>query len=343
MTYALIGLVLSLVSLVADANTLNCFGVVSSGVGHSYEDAKYKAFREAIEKHAGVIIVSESEVKKYNLVKNEIFSYSAHYIDNFKVLNHEINRNKHVVVIEACVSSTRIANRILSRGDTVTTIYGQQISDAVSTFTDSRDRAGKLIERVLDVYPKRALEVDVKKWSITADEYNNPVFNLNYIVYWNRNFLDSFQDAAAATQNGTTGRGASNSSAIVFGNIPRSVWSQIKQSLGFQNLSIYTYTDSVIYENLQIQLETERFPFLLIEFVKGDTIVHSVCRQVKTDELYYFGYSRRYLMINKNGYFHENLKINESSDPFLQKLKTSDTLKFRVTNKTECRRIIHDK
>jgi hypothetical protein len=336
-----IGTLLLAFSVNANANI--CPIVVSSGVGSSYEDAKYKAFREAIEQYAGVIILSESEVKKYKLIKNEIFSYSAHYIDSYKIISHVINQQRHHITLEACVSSTKIANRILSKGETVNSISGEALSDVVNTFTDSRNQAGKLIEKVMDVYPRKAFEVDVKSWSLMMDKYNNPVLNINYFVYWNKNFLDSFQDAASATQNGSSNRNSRNSSAIVFGSIPRSVWGNIKKSFGFQNLDIYTYTDSVIYENLQFSLETERFPFLLIELSKSDNILHSFCRQVVTDELYYFGYNRRYIMVNKNGYFNESLKINESNYSFMDKLKQSDTIRFKIASKTDCKKIIYDK
>jgi hypothetical protein len=61
----------------------------STGVGSSFDEAKESAFKQAIENRIGVLVLSDREVQSYKLLKDEILTYSAGYVDDYVVVSQE--------------------------------------------------------------------------------------------------------------------------------------------------------------------------------------------------------------------------------------------------------------
>ena len=110
-------LLVACLMLSACATTNKNTYIRTSGTGANFELAKQNAFREAIQIKVGALVLSERESNAYKLVKDDILVYSAGYVEDFKVIS-TTNINKNVVVtMDVMVSSSKIADSILSKKD----------------------------------------------------------------------------------------------------------------------------------------------------------------------------------------------------------------------------------
>jgi len=78
------------------------------------EDAIRRAQRLAIEKAAGVFLLSEAEVENFRLKKERVFARSEGYITQFVVLEETKKQNAYSIKIRAKVSMKKIKNDLLA-------------------------------------------------------------------------------------------------------------------------------------------------------------------------------------------------------------------------------------
>lgn len=293
-----------------------------TGFGYTQSEQLNDAFRKAIEHEGGVLIVSDQQVKGFNLVKNEIFAYSAHYIDSYRIVGSG-GGNTEIV---ACVSSTKIANRILSAQTDSKQYDGQRARAQIQTFTNSLGNSRTLMDKVFEQYPKNAYDVELKKWSLAMDEQGYPRLAVHYKVGWNKNFLDAFQDAVKATSlNDTKPASMYNwASGISFYNAPND---------GFifrTKTAHYVYADFTIFNSLNNKLLS---PFVVIELMSGDTVLYRGCRSVHARENFYSapkhyqGYN-----INYHASVEENLSIKDGTRKYDDALKNATEISVRIDN-----------
>lgn len=189
--------------------------VTVTGRGKSFEEARQQAFRKAIEFKLGATVLSDVETKNYRRIKDEIYIYSAGYVDDYKIINQDIQNNVIILLMEVLVSENKLKNRIISEGKSSTNFDNERHTAQVNTFLQERIAADALLAKHLAHYPKKAYTIKQNPYNITIDEYRNPVLNIPYQLSWNYAYLKTFREILDKIHHGDPGWGKNSASAVV--------------------------------------------------------------------------------------------------------------------------------
>ncbi len=147
-----VALGLLFVSTLAYADTR----VQVEGHGRTEKEAKQDACNTAIKQIVGQVIVSDRETSGDRLTKDFIGSYSAGYCKYSEVLEIRHETDRVVVKMNVAVESSKIAQRMLSRGEHTNIINGDHAMDSVESELERRANGDALINQVLSSYPENA-------------------------------------------------------------------------------------------------------------------------------------------------------------------------------------------
>lgn len=171
------------------------------GSGNTYEQAKQDGFKQAVEIYVGVVLVSGNEVRNDILIKQDIVHHSAGYVDDFKILNQYTNLGKVNLVMEVTVRDSKIAERIMNVQTATGGIQGERLGAQYSSFMRNKESGDKLLNQVLNDYPRYAFTVEKGKVYHQVDVNRNPVIVVPYKISWNYKYLQALNEALSITQD----------------------------------------------------------------------------------------------------------------------------------------------
>jgi hypothetical protein len=176
----------------------------TTGTGNSFDEAKQKAFQQAIEIKVGSFIDSERQSFNQKLVRDDILVYSAGYVDDFKVVSQNALGNKVVVTVDVLVASSKLANRIISQGKSAGVFENRKHITQYQTFLQNRQNGDKLLDAVLNDYPQRAYNITQHPYYLKVDADRRPYLYIPYTISWNFNYIESFRAALDVLADGDT-------------------------------------------------------------------------------------------------------------------------------------------
>jgi hypothetical protein len=166
----------------------------ATGIGLTVEEAKENAFRQAIENRVGVLVLAEREIQSYRVLRNEILSYSAGYVDDYTIVSQEQVGKKWAVTADVWVSSSKLTSRIISSDAANGKIDGKRVSDSLNSFVKQKKKEDMLVSKILAGFPENALIVKLKDTELKFDEDRNAKVKINFETSWNQGYLDSLQE-----------------------------------------------------------------------------------------------------------------------------------------------------
>jgi len=175
----------------------------STGVGNTYEEAKNNAFKEAIEYQVGVVIASERISYNEKLIKNEILAYSSAFVDEYKIISQQNIGNKVQLVVDVKLSAIRLSDRILSKGKDSKNIDGAKHDSQYKSLLENKQNGDRILASVLDDYPKRAFDIKQSEYTIKIDANRNLILVVPYVMKWNANYINAFNDTTKLVSDGT--------------------------------------------------------------------------------------------------------------------------------------------
>lgn len=172
-----------------------------TGSGKTFEEAKQQAFRKAIEFKVGATVLSDVETQNYQRVKDEIYVYSAGYVDDYKVLSQENYNGLVAVLLSVSVADSKLKNRIIGAGKDSSTFNGEQHVVQVSTYLQEKEQTDRLFQRMLDGYPAKAYTVkQPRPYAITMLD-RKPVISVWYELSWNTDYLLSLRETLSTVED----------------------------------------------------------------------------------------------------------------------------------------------
>jgi len=233
----------------------------TQGRGPTFEEAKNEAFRSAIEIKVGSAIVSEQE--NFNdKVRDEIVNYSAGYVDKFEIVKQSQSGNGYYVIVDVWVSSSRIQNRILGISKNPKQFDGERIATQYQTYKYNKGNGDKLLNMILNDYPKRAYKVALGNHQLKVDVYRNAVIEIPIEIRWNPNYMISLNETLALLQDGSNG---------FLTRSPGNVVTMFKdpKDLVLGTKSHFKFNDVILTEKIRNTLVT-REPRMLLEIKNFD-------------------------------------------------------------------------
>lgn len=189
--------------------------VTVTGLGKSFEEAKQQAFRKAIEFQLGATVLSDIETRNFTRVKDEIYVYSAGYVDDYTIIKHEVYNQVISLTMHVTVSESKIRNRIISVGKSNIEFDNQRHTTQISTYLQERISGDNLLIKHLEGYPTKALNIKHLPYKISIDERRNAFLNIPYEINWNFDYVKTLREILTVIQDKDNGLFKNNASGII--------------------------------------------------------------------------------------------------------------------------------
>jgi len=163
------------------------------GTGRTFEEAKLNGFQLAVEIAVGAVVVIEKKSVNNSLVRDQIVKHSSGYVDDFKIVDQSQTNSGYTLTMDVKVKSSKIAEVILNTGDKGNGSFDtQRILAQYNTYASERNDAERLINNLLDSYPKNAFTVKKNPTKIIMNNNRDMVLNVPYVLKWNDSWIESF-------------------------------------------------------------------------------------------------------------------------------------------------------
>lgn len=170
-------------------------------VGNNVEHAKTNCFNKAVELAVGTVIVAGTEARNNNLVKYEILKHSAGYVDDYRILSQTAEGDKTKLTMAVKVRDSKIAERIMNVQTATGKIQGDKLGDQYASFMRNKATGDRLLNTILNDYPRHAFNVEKGKIQYQVDINRDPVIVVPYKVTWNYKYLQALNEALSLTQD----------------------------------------------------------------------------------------------------------------------------------------------
>lgn len=267
------------------------------GVGDSAEQARDAAYREAMETYMGSVVVSDKEMRDYQLVKDSVMVYSSAYVDKMRVISETKQGNKFRIEMDIWISSSKIANRILTIYPKDQNIDSARISEQFRTYASSKQKGDKLLENVLEIFPSNAFYISNLPIEFKIDTSRVPYLRIPYTVNWNKNYFIALEETVKVISDGKAAKN-NPAASVVFGS--GSSWF----------LQPYFFNDIVAVRMMYSKFEDKK-PAVRLNVVNGNSVVYTTCQKLNTS-FHSSGYGTIDLLGNKvyQGEFNIRLPAN---------------------------------
>lgn len=278
------------------------------GVGDTSEQARDNAYREAMETYIGAVVVSDKEMRDLQLVKDSVLVYSSAYVDRMRVISDTQQGSKRRVELDVWLSSSKIANRILTVYPKDQNIDSSRVSEQIRTYLRSKGNGDKLLETVLDVYPYNAFVIDQSPIEIKVDPHRVPFLKVSYTLKWNKNYIVALEETAKAI-------GDSRKNAVSFMAVGGgSSWL----------IQPYYFNDHIPVTMMLNRFDSKKLAVKL-SLVNGNQTIYSTCQSIFPN--YFHGPGRSHLDIAGDKIYKGefNIKVPTRLEPNIKTVINVDS------------------
>jgi hypothetical protein len=238
----------------------------ATGVGLTLEEAKESAFRQAIENRIGVLVLGDREVQSYKLLKDEILTYSAGYIDDYSMVAQEKTGKKWIATVDVWVSSSKLTGRIIS-SSTDGKMSGKKASDSFSSFMKQKQQADRLAAKIIDGFPENAVIAKYNRTELKFDGNRNAKVLIYFETSWNRGYLDSLMEVLALIQDGGDAENFAGTFRVAY---------KKNESDWIPTGERYRFSDVKLFNLFQSQFDDRRVAVRL-KMKDGQRVIHEDC------------------------------------------------------------------
>jgi len=204
-----LGVILTVGQWLMFSDNKRVYYIEVAGRGATAEQARNNGFRLAVEQALGTLISSETEVRNGRIVRDEIISYAAGYVDRFTIVSTGQAGNQVEVVMKVWVGRSALADRLLNRTEQSGQVDGARASVQLQTLNQERATGDAILQQVLNDFPRRAFDIELRPTDVVRQN-RSAIMEINFGMSWNRDYLRSLRTALEAT-----GQRTSNPVAII--------------------------------------------------------------------------------------------------------------------------------
>ncbi len=161
----------------------------------NFDQAKESGFKLAIQEALGTFVTTKKVIKFDEVTKNEIVMYSGGYIQDFKIIKENKDILSTTLVMDVWVSESKIANRLLNTSTNKAELDGRKIEAQFSTIVKDKEDAFKLLDIILQDFPSKAFEIDIKKTNFQTLRKATSIVDVPIEIQWSQKYLDSLKEA----------------------------------------------------------------------------------------------------------------------------------------------------
>lgn len=248
------------------------------GEGYTYEEAKQQALALAVDRAVGAVVLSETEVKNREVVRNEIIKYSSGFVDDYHVINQTNHNNVYRLTVDVWVSDSKIADRLLGGSKQDGRIDGQRHSTQLESINSIYVSGDRQLQVVLDDFPRRSFVTKVGKSNLRVNADRSADLIVEWIAYWDHYYLEALAESLKNLKPQKPECGIHSDRKIV----PleeKKIFVRSKKdptSWGFTKQDCFYYNDSKYFDMVEKSLGQPLY--LMGKFYgAGGVLIHSGC------------------------------------------------------------------
>ena len=165
--------------------------------GADQQQARDQAFRLAVEQAVGSLLVSETEVRNNDVMRNEILNYSSGYVHDFKIVSEKRAANGIELVIDVWVKHSTIADRVLHIGRDSAKLESDRIAEQIRSIQHERAMADRLLATVLNDFPKRSFDIRLEPSRVLMTPNRQTHLEIPMVIGWNEKYVSSLREVIA--------------------------------------------------------------------------------------------------------------------------------------------------
>lgn len=174
-----------------------------AGDGDTAQQARMNGFRLAVEQAIGTLISSETEVLNGRIIRDEIISYAAGFVDRFEIVSQQATSQGVRVSMRVWVKKSALSDRLLNRTERSGEVDGARASVQLQTLNQERATGDAILQQVLNDFPRRAFDIELKHTDFLRQN-RSAIMEVNFKMTWNRDYLRSLWTALDATSQRTS-------------------------------------------------------------------------------------------------------------------------------------------
>ena len=199
-----LGVVLMVGKWIYDASSRQeVYYIEVAGDGENTQQARMNGFRLAVEQAIGTLISSETETQNGRIVRDEIISYAAGFVDRFEIINEQATSTGVRVSMRVWVKKSALSDRLLNRTEASGQVDGARASVQLQTLNQERATGDALLQQVLNDFPRRAFDIEMRPTDVVRQN-RSAIMEVNFRLTWNRDYLRSLWTALDATGQRTS-------------------------------------------------------------------------------------------------------------------------------------------
>jgi hypothetical protein len=194
-----LGIVLTVGKWIYDASTKKqVYYIEVVGQGSNSTEARDNGFKLAVEQAIGSLISSETEVQNGRIVRDEIISYASGFVDRFEITETRATGTGTLIFMRVWVKRSDLSDRLLNRSERSGEVDGARASVQLQTLNQERATGDRLLQQVLNDFPKRAFDIEMKPTDVVRQN-RSAHMELTFVLGWNQDYLRSLWTALEAT------------------------------------------------------------------------------------------------------------------------------------------------
>jgi hypothetical protein len=198
-----LGVLLTIGKWIYDSQTRQeVYYIEVAGDGETMQQARMNGFRLAVEQAIGTLISSETEVQNGRIVRDEIISYAAGFVDRFEIIHEKVIASGVRVSMRVWVRKSALSDRLLNRTQQSGQVDGARASVQLQTLNQERATGDALLQQVLNDFPRRAFDIELKPTDVVRQN-RSAIVEVNFKLSWNQDYLRSLWTALEATSQRT--------------------------------------------------------------------------------------------------------------------------------------------
>ena len=241
-----------------------------TGWGKTEDAARQNAFIKAIELEMGVMMLSDRDTKNNVQVKNNIYAYSAGFVEDYNVVSVNPTDTGVFVTVDVKVSSSKIKNQILLSVGKTGNLNGDLAAARYNTYKHTRDSADAILTKFVSGYPEQAYKVDITKIDVKSGSNRQPILDIEFSIALDKKFITGFADVMSVMENP---KSKSYTTKVVFDK-----WEFLPI---LDHRDTFFVEDSVTQEILYTYINPSTVR-VNISLNGNDGVLYSVCRSVDT-------------------------------------------------------------
>lgn len=193
-----LGIVLTVGKWIYDSTSKKqVYYIEVAGQGNTPTEARDNGFRLAVEQAIGTLISSETEVQNGRIVRDEIVSYAAGFVDRFEITETRTAAAGTLVFMRVWIKRSDLADRLLNRSEQLGQVNGSAATVQLQTLNQERATGDRLLQQVLNDFPRRAFDIELSPTDIVRQN-RSAHMEISFKINWNQHYLRSLWTALDA-------------------------------------------------------------------------------------------------------------------------------------------------